>query len=297
MLTKCLIKWLAQEYPPSEFPMCDFDRIRYEVRQCDVLLIEGRSRISQVIKQITQSAWSHSALYIGRLHEIQDEKLRLLAHQAAPDLKPDTQLLVEGMIGKGIIITPITFYHRDHIRICRPKGLSPADAQNVIAHSLSLLGKDYDVRQIIDIARFMLPWSIVPRKWRSTLFEANVTTTTKTVCSTMIAEAFATIDFPILPVIVQHETRGLELVHRNPKLMVPKDFDHSPYFDIIKYPFLESEATYRNFPWNRDGLMSNDDSIAKGVWASRPNYKEERSITPQQEEEISTDNKDNKGKQ
>lgn len=261
MFSKLFIDWLSHEEPPSGMPICDFERIRYEIRPCDVLLIEGRSRISEAIKQITQSAWSHAALYIGRLHDIEDVKLREKVAKYYKDT-PDAQLLIEGVIGHGTIINPLSIYIKDHIRICRPRGLSPSDGQKVISYAIGRLGTDYDIRQIFDIARFMLPWGIMPRRWRSSLFETHAGLTTRTVCSTMIAEAFNAVEFPILPLVKPHETTGVELIRRNPKLMVPRDFDHSPYFEIIKYPFIDADqALYRRLPWNREGLMSNDDTV------------------------------------
>jgi hypothetical protein len=35
------------------------------IRKGDVILVEGDSKISRMIKLITQSSWSHSALYVG----------------------------------------------------------------------------------------------------------------------------------------------------------------------------------------------------------------------------------------
>src|SRR5690349_7247930 len=37
------------------------------LRPGDVLLVEGASRVSTVIKYLTQSTWSHAALYVGPL--------------------------------------------------------------------------------------------------------------------------------------------------------------------------------------------------------------------------------------
>lgn len=253
-----IIEWLASEKPNDELPLCDFEKIRYELRPCDVLLIEGRSRISEVIKQITQSPWSHACLYIGRPQDINDPALR---QKITEHFKGDqkVQVVIEGYLGKGTIVTPLENYRTDHIRICRPNNLSRQDAEQVIAHSIHRLGSDYDVRQVLDLGRFLIPWSILPRQWRSSLFKHHVGLPTKTVCSTMIAEAFACIDFPILPVVKQHEESGIELFARNPRLFTPSDFDYSPYFDIIKYPFIPfSESPYRNLPWNREGYISYD---------------------------------------
>ena len=278
LISQCFINWLTLERDPSAFPICDFDRIRYELRPCDVLLIEGRSRVSEVIKIITQSSWSHSALYIGRIHDIEDADIRQYAMKFF-DGPPDTQLLVEGVMGKGTIISSLTAYKKDHIRICRPRGLSPNDAQQIINYSIEKLGTDYDVRQILDLARFLFPWTIMPRKWRSRLFSKSAGNSTRTVCSTMLASAFEVVDFPILPYVKKHETKGIELIPRNTKLFTPRDFDYSPYFEIIKYPFIEfdSHAMYRKLPWNREGLVSNDNEDitshpkANSEWV-KPNY-------------------------
>ncbi len=258
-IKQALINWITAEPPNTNYPLCDFERIRYEVRPCDVLLIEGRSRVSNVIKQITQSPWSHSCIYIGRLHDVDDINLRkkLAEHFNGA---PNVQLVIEGYLGKGTIVSPLESYHSDHIRICRPRGLARKDAQDVIAYAINQLGTEYDVRQIFDLARFLVPWAIMPGRWRSSLFKRNVGETTKTVCSTMIANAFGSVEFPILPVIKQHEETGIELVKRNPKLFTPSDFDYSPFFEIIKYPFIElgDHGNYRNLPWNRNGLISPD---------------------------------------
>lgn len=252
------LQWIVYEKPNTDVPLCDFERIRYEVRPCDVILIEGRSRVSEAIKQITQSSWSHACLYIGRLHDVDDLALReKLSEHFKGD--PEVQLVIEGFLGKGTIASPLDNYQTDHIRICRPRGLSRKDAQQVIAHAIHQLGSEYDVRQIFDLARFLVPWSILSRRWRSSLFEFRTGASTRTVCSTMIAEAFGAIDFPILPVVKQHEETGIELFVRNPRIFTPRDFDYSPYFEIIKYPFISfAEGPYRSLPWNRQGLYSQD---------------------------------------
>ena len=86
-------------------------------------------------------------------------------------------------------------------RLSRPRGLSPTDAQKVIAYATKQLGSDYDVRQMVDLTRFVFPWSILPRRWRSTLFQRRAGQLTRTVCSTLIAEAFSHVRYPILPFV------------------------------------------------------------------------------------------------
>ena len=51
----------------------------------------------------------------------------------------------------------------------------------------------------------------------------------------------------------------MKLYKRNPRLFTPKDFDYSPYFDIIKYPYfgLDDVAAYRGLPWDTEGMVCN----------------------------------------
>lgn len=240
-----IVKWLNDESKPRNLPMSDFERLRYEIKQCDIILVEGRSRVSDVIKVITQSPWSHAALYIGRLHDIEDPVVRKKI-KAFYDGQPDTQLIVESQLGLGTVIRPLHIYDRDHLRICRPKELSYQRAQDIIKFTTDRLGVDYDIRQILDLARFMFPWTFLPRSWRSSLFKHNIGGVTKTVCSTLIAEAFDSINYPILPLAQRKNIEGqTHLFRKNPKLCTPSHFDYSPYFDIVKYPFSNSEKEHK----------------------------------------------------
>jgi hypothetical protein len=77
---------------------------------------------------------------------------------------------------------------------------------------------------------------------------------TRAICSTLIAEAFETVGFPILPIVGSKAAAPLgcpdrvrEVQHiRHYRLFVPRDFDVSPYFTIIK-PSLCRD--YRSLAW------------------------------------------------
>ena len=248
-----LSRWLQRRRPPRIIPLSDFDRIRHELKPSDVLLVEGRSRISDVIKVVTQSPWSHAALYIGRLHDIENEESRAALSRRSV-FPPSTQLVIESQLGAGTLVCALTEYADDHVRICRPVGLSAEDAQTISTHAINSLGLNYDIRQIFDLARFLFPWGILPRRWRSSLFRTRAGSETRTVCSTMIAEAFAAVEFPILPLVQRSEQNRIRLYRRNPKLCTPSDFDYSPYFEIIKYPFYDFAdiPSYKLLPWTTD---------------------------------------------
>lgn len=289
IIGKKLADWLTHEEKPSGMPLSDFNRLSLEIRPCDVLLVEGRSRVSYVIKTITQSIWTHSALYIGRIGDIEDEALRRRVLEFYP-ATPDEQLLIEPLLGEGTVITSLTKYQHEHIRICRPKNLAPNDAQSVIRHALDHLGLDYDFRQLLDLGRFMLPYAIVPRRWRSTLFEHNAGLPTKTVCSTMIASAFSSVHYPIRPVIHREDDGRLHIYKRNARLSVPSDYDYSPYFEIVKYPVLGMDdiGVYRQLPWDEDGVICNSETecYLPGL-APPPRARRRKGKTPPPEGKIS----------
>ena len=260
-ITQPLVSWLNHRRPPRKVRLSDYERIRHEIKQCDVMLIEGRSRVSDVVKMVTQSPWSHAALYLGRLHDIDDPELRqvITSHYNGD---PADQLIIESELGHGTIVRPLDVYQDDHARICRPTGLEYQDSQKVMRYAISRLGTDYDVRQIIDLGRFLFPWGILPRTWRSSLFSRRPGRSTRTVCSTMIAESFGFVQFPILPLVKHDDETGVQLFRRNPKLCTPRDFDYSPYFEIIKYPFMDfsHHHSYRLLPWKGNARLQEDES-------------------------------------
>ena len=255
-----VVKWLGHEKPLPQTPLSDFERLRREIKACDVVLVEGRSRVSEVIKLITQSSWSHAALNIGRLNELEDPVLRDKLNTHAK-FGPDTQLIIESELGLGTVVRPLSTYEGEHLRICRPRALGANDSQEIIAYAIGQLGLAYNVRQIFDLARFLFPWFMLPRRWRSSLFSAHPGKSTQTVCSTMIAEAFGNVQFPILPLVKHIEADRVQLVRRNPKLGTPRDFDYSPYFDIVKYPFLDFHqyAEQRLLPWTGPARLSKEE--------------------------------------
>jgi len=256
-----IVAWLCENADDADMPLSDFDRLRYEIRPGDVILVEGRAPVSEIIKTITLSNWTHSAIYIGRLHNIDDPALRGFIQNFYSG-GMDDQLIIESLLGEGTIVDNISKYRDDHLRICRPTSITRSDSQKVIAYSIKSLGTNYHVRQILDLARFLFPYAFLPRRWRSSLFEHNAGTPTHTVCSTMMAEAFASVHYPILPVLHRNEDGQLMMYKRNTRLITPKDFDYSPYFDVIKYPILDFDelAVYQRMPWGKDGIVLNDEN-------------------------------------
>ncbi len=255
-----LVNWLRADVVDQSHLYSNFKRLSFELEPCDVVLVEGRTRVSQIIKTITNSNWTHSAIYIGRLIDIKDPETR---DRIAEHYQGDwtDQLVVESLLGQGTVVCRLSKYRGEHLRICRPIGLSADDQAGVIKFAASKLGMAYDVRQLLDLARFFFPYALMPRRWRSSLFESHPGEATRQVCSSMMAEAYSHVDFPVLPFIERHPDGRMTLYKRNPRLFTPRDFDYSPYFDVIKFPYLDrgDVAAYRALPWSDSGIVYNDE--------------------------------------
>ena len=95
------------------------DQLGAVLQPGDVLLVEGNLRISSIIKYITQSTWSHVALYVGPQPGAQGN---------------DPPVLIEAEMAEGVILSPLSKYGNSHTRICRAIGLRPDDCERVVAH-------------------------------------------------------------------------------------------------------------------------------------------------------------------
>jgi len=243
-----LIAWLIAERPNHVLldSLADHDALMRQVLPGDVLLMEGMTRVGGMIKTIGQSTWSHVALSLGRLEEFPDQAL-LATLKECLGVWPKGPLLLEVLLGQGAVLKSLEDYRHTHVRLCRPRDITPHDRTAVVTYALARVGYGYDLRQLVDLARFVLPWRVIPRRFRSSLFEHRAGPHTRTVCSTLIAEAFQSVGFPILPILV-HTPSGTRWYHRNSRLSMPKDFDLSPFFDVVKV-VPASYSHYQTLVW------------------------------------------------
>ena len=250
-----VIAVLLKQREDSAERLTDFSRLEAEIRPGDVLLVEGRTQVSQIIQIVTSSRWTHSALCIGKLADFR----KYLPADIEPEtLDPASTYMVEAELGRGTVLTAIAHYEDFRLRLCRPTGLSTEDQGRVSCYAIKRLGTEYNVRQLADLARFLFPYGILPRRWRSSLFEHNAGPETKIVCTTLIADAFQAVKFPVLPIISEDTQGESRLFKRNAKLFAPSDFDISPYFSVLKFPkysIAENEQRYyHHLPWAGDAI-------------------------------------------
>ncbi len=199
------------------------------LRPGDILLIEGSSRISVAIKYLTQSSWSHAALCIAPPQPLGNE-----------DTAP--AIMLEADVTEGVRLVPLERFAALHNRICRPVGLTDQELEAMIHFAMARVGHRYDMKNIIDLARYLLPTPPVSSRYRRRLIALGSGDPTRAICSSLIAEAFQSVGYPILPTrrllppdspaAAEEHREALHIRHHS--LFTPRDFDVSPYFRIVK---------------------------------------------------------------
>jgi hypothetical protein len=235
---KWIAAYLQKEVPGYEpFTPSDPEHLRGLIQEGDVLLVEGNSRISGIIKYLTQSTWSHAALYVGPI-------------DGASEADGEPHVLIEAEIGAGVTSAPLSKYFPYHTRLCRPVGLSYEDRVTVCRYAINRIGFGYDTKNIVDLMRYLVPLP-VPQRWRRRMIAFGSGDPTKIICSALIAQAFGAVRYPILPKITRAGSRNArrEILHiRDSSLYMPRDFDISPYFEIVK-PTIVNGFDYLSLHW------------------------------------------------
>lgn len=238
----------AQQHEHGSSPPTPPERLLATLVPGDVLLVEGHSRISAAIKYLTQSTWSHAAIYVGR--------------RAPGVLQADDHCFVEADLSSGVRSVGIEEFTGFHTRICRPVGLNEAERAAVAAHVIARLGHRYDLRNVIDLARYLLPTPPVPGRLRRRMIQMGSGDPTRAICSTLIAQAFESIRYPVLPGVA-YEPAATEdcpfcvkevLAIRHHSLYAPRDFDVSPYFQLVK-PTVEGGFDFRALAWREPAAV------------------------------------------
>jgi len=252
----------------------DLANLKKYIRKGDVILVEGNERISECIKYLTQSSWSHSMLYVG------DEPLKRNPSKRVQFIEQYGEdadfLVVEALVDSGVVLTPLSKYRDFNIRLCRPYNLSGADAREVMDEALRHVGDVYDIKNVIDLARYFFPVSLVPRRLRRQALQFGSGEPTRVICSSLLAECFDRVGFPIVAKFAQPpdpgaiprrraiwrvrprpDTHPYGIMRRvSPTLVTPRDFDLSPYFEIVKFNVIENlRFDYRKILWADDAQV------------------------------------------
>src|ERR1700750_2996219 len=82
ILRRILLSLLTQPVKPAT---ADARSLAAFLRDGDVLLTEGNTRVAALVKRLTKSSWSHVAMYVGPLEE-----------------GPDPRCIVEADVAEGV---------------------------------------------------------------------------------------------------------------------------------------------------------------------------------------------------
>lgn len=234
-LARFLTKSLPGYYRLDTIPV---EELAAVLESGDILLIEGNTRISVAIKYLTQSSWSHAALFVGESG----------SDSSLPNL-------LEADLKEGVRLVGLDQYAEFNLRICRAVGLSQKEKARVIAYAREKLGHSYDLRNVVDLMRYLIQKPAVPNRYRRMLLGIGSGEPTRAICSTLIAEAFQSINYPILPILDGDVGRGGDVPQyyykRHFTHFTPRDFDLSPYFNVIK-PTIAGGFNFRKLPWAED---------------------------------------------
>lgn len=148
----------------------------------DVLLVESKSRVSAAIKYLSQSTWSHAALYVG-------------PHLAEAGGNP-AHCFIEADLIEGVHSVDVNMFAGLNTRICRAVGLNDQDRRAVTLFAIQRLGYRYDLRNIFDLARYLFPTPPVPERFRRRMIALGSGDPTRAICSTLIAQIFQSIRYP-----------------------------------------------------------------------------------------------------
>jgi hypothetical protein len=183
-------------------------------------------------------------------------------------------LLVEAL-PQGVVASPLSKYVDFNIRLVRPHRLRSDHLQSILDDHVAAIGWRYDLRNIFDLARYLIPVSLIPSRLRRTALHFGSGVPTEVICSSLVGQIFQRVRFPILPMVefpddaeaaVPRRGRLLRLIFgydsgrytgifhmRHPTLLTPRDFDLSPYFEIIKFNVItDGSFDYTRIQWAKE---------------------------------------------
>lgn len=266
-LTARLIRFLDEpvghyeQHHPNDLAL-----LRRHIRKGDVLLVEGHHRISAIIKYLTHSSWSHAGVYVGDELVLRGGPLRDLALEHFGD--EAGSLIVEALT-EGVVASPLSKYVDHNVRLCRPHRLRPEHLEHVIEGAVASIGLRYDLKNVVELALYLARLSLMPVRYRRRALRFGSGASGQVICTSLLGQLFQEVGFPVLPSVAQRKAPGVPRKQgllarigvgsepysavyrrRHPTLLMPRDFDLSPFFEIVKFNVIaEKHFDYERIEW------------------------------------------------
>jgi hypothetical protein len=179
----------------------------------DVLLSEGNTRISILIKRLTGSPWSHVAMYVGPLDD---------GH--------DPRCIIEADIAAGVRSIRLSELDALNVRVLRPASLDSTNRSRLAEWVTSRIGSEYDHAHALLLGRSLLR---LPLRTRAAPSPSTATSTaTRFICCSLLVHAFASVGLAIAPVRTCSDAKACA----DPAGITPGDFEQVPVFEVIGLP-------------------------------------------------------------
>jgi hypothetical protein len=184
----------------------------------DVILVAGKTRFASLVCKLTQSTWSHVAIYVGPGH-----------HNDA------AHCIVEADVEAGVRMITLADLADHDIQVVRASRLPESSRQELIDYLLSRVGLSYDLNHVIELARLVMFAPSPFGRWLSpkTMRRADPT---RAVCSTLVAHALFTAGVsvgssPVVAARLQHAAKeSQDDLRAALDYLVPGDFERLPEF-------------------------------------------------------------------
>jgi Permuted papain-like amidase enzyme, YaeF/YiiX, C92 family len=166
----------------------------------DVLLTDGNTRVAALVRRITRSAWSHVSMYVGPLEE-----------------GPDPRCVVEADVAAGVRAVRLSEFKGQRVLVLRPTGLHDVERRRLADWVVSRIGNEYDLAHAWALGRRLLRLPVatpLPRP-PSTMAQSA----TRFICSSLLAQAFVLVGYPIAP---DHSD------------VTPRDFESAAVFEVVR---------------------------------------------------------------
>jgi hypothetical protein len=209
-LWEALLRYLTTPIPRSGAAAAEsIESLAGVLCRGDVLLSEGNTRVSHLIKRVTGSPWSHVSMYVGPLED---------GH--------DPRCIVEADIAAGVRSIRLSELDALNVRVLRPASLDSTRRSRLAEWVTSRIGSEYDHAHALQLGRRLLR---LPLRRETGPASTATSTATRFICCSLLVHAFASVGLSIAPLRACSDAK----VCVDPASITPADFEQAPLFEVI----------------------------------------------------------------
>jgi hypothetical protein len=210
-LWDAFLRYLTAPIPPSVPATGEsVESLATRLRRGDVLLSEGNTRVSRLIKRLTGSRWSHVSIYVGPLDE-----------------GSDPRCVVEADMAVGVRSIRLSELGAVSVRVLRPASLDSTKRNRLVEWVTSRIGDEYDHAHALLLGRRLL--RLAPRTRPAASASTATGTARRFICCSLLVHAFASIGLAIVPGRACPDAEECA----DPSSITPGDFEKAAMFEVV----------------------------------------------------------------